>query len=209
MARYRDSVCKLCRREGTKLFLKGERCFTEKCAYERRGYAPGEHGRRRRMKESDYGLQLREKQKARRMYGIGERQFRGWFAKAERQKGVTGSVMLQMLECRLDNLVYRMAFAPSRNAARQLVRHRHFTVNNRVVDIPSYLLKAGDTVRVREKSRELGVIQNALEARGRAEAPSWLEVDAQGMSGRLLHIPEREEMQIPVQESLIVELYSK
>lgn len=143
------------------------------------------------------------------MYGIGERQFRGWFAKAERQKGITGSVMLQMLECRLDNLVYRMAFAPSRNAARQLVRHRHFTVNNRVVDIPSYLLKAGDTVRVREKSRELGVIQNALEARGRAEAPSWLEVDAQGMSGRLLHIPEREEMQIPVQESLIVELYSK
>jgi small subunit ribosomal protein S4 len=209
MARYRDSVCKLCRREGTKLFLKGERCFTEKCAYERRGYAPGEHGRRRRMKESDYGLQLREKQKARRMYGIGERQFRGWFAKAERQKGVTGSVMLQMLECRLDNLVYRMAFAPSRNAARQLVRHRHFTVNNRVVDIPSYLLKAGDTIRVREKSRELGVIQNALEARGRADAPSWLEVDAQGMSGRLLHIPEREEMQIPVQESLIVELYSK
>ncbi len=209
MARYRDSVCKLCRREGTKLFLKGERCFTEKCAYERRGYAPGEHGRRRRMKESDYGLQLREKQKARRMYGIGERQFRGWFAKAERQKGVTGSVMLQMLECRLDNLIYRMAFAPSRNAARQLVRHRHFTVNNRVVDIPSYLLKAGDTIRVREKSRELGVIQNALEARGRADAPSWLEVDAQGMSGRLLHIPEREEMQIPVQESLIVELYSK
>lgn len=209
MARYRDSVCKLCRREGTKLFLKGERCFTEKCAYERRGYAPGEHGRRRRMKESDYGLQLREKQKARRMYGIGERQFRGWFAKAERQKGITGSVMLQMLECRLDNLIYRMAFAPSRNAARQLVRHRHFTVNNRVVDIPSYLLKAGDTIRVREKSRELGVIQNALEARGRADAPSWLEVDAQGMSGRLLHIPEREEMQIPVQESLIVELYSK
>lgn len=209
MARYRDSVCKLCRREGTKLFLKGERCFTEKCAYERRAYAPGEHGRRRRMKESDYGMQLREKQKARRMYGIGERQFRGWFAKAERQKGVTGSVMLQMLECRLDNLIYRMAFAPSRNAARQLVRHRHFTVNDRVVDIPSYLLKAGDTIRVREKSRELGVIQNALEARGRADAPSWLEVDAQGMSGRLLHIPEREDMQIPVQESLIVELYSK
>ncbi len=209
MARYRDSVCKICRREGLKLFLKGERCYTEKCAFERRGYAPGEHGRRRRMKESDYGLQLREKQKARRMFGIGERQFRGYFEKAERQKGVTGDVLLQVLERRLDNVVYRMAFASSRNAARQLVRHRHFIVNDRVVNIPSYLLKAGDTVRVRDKSRELAAIQNALEARGRADTPSWLEVDAQGMSGRLLHVPEREEMQIPVQESLIVELYSK
>lgn len=209
MARYRDSVCKLCRREGTKLFLKGERCFTDKCAYERRGYAPGEHGRRRRMKESDYGMQLREKQKARRMYGIGERQFRGFFAKAERQKGVTGEVLFQILERRLDNIIYRSAFAPSRSAARQLVRHRHFLVNDRIVDIPSFLLRAGDTLKVRDKSRKLMVIQNAVEARGRADAPPWLEIDAQGMTGRLLHIPEREEMQIPVQESLIVELYSK
>ena len=209
MARYRDSVCKLCRREGTKLFLKGERCYTEKCAYERRSYAPGEHGKHRRIKESGYGVQLREKQKAKRMYGIGERQFHGCFAKAERQKGVTGDALLQTLERRFDNIVYRMALAPSRSAARQLVRHRHFFVNDRVVDIPSFLVRAGDTIRVREKSRELAVIQNALEARGRAAAPSWLEVDAQAMSGRLLHIPEREEMQIPVQESLIVELYSK
>jgi small subunit ribosomal protein S4 len=209
MARYRDSVCKLCRREGTKLFLKGERCFTDKCAYERRGYAPGEHGRRRRMKESDYGHQLREKQKARRMYGVGERQFRGFFFKADKQKGVTGEVLFQLLERRLDNIVYRMAFAPSRASARQLVRHRHFSVNDRTVDIPSYILRAGDTVKVRNKSRELTVILNALESRGRAAAPSWLEVDAQGMTGKLLHIPEREEMQIPVQDSLIVELYSK
>jgi small subunit ribosomal protein S4 len=209
MSRYRDSVCKLCRREGLKLFLKGERCYTEKCSFERRGYAPGEHGRHRRIKESDYGLQLREKQKARRMYGIGERQFRGSFAKAEKQKGVTGVALLQTLERRLDNIVYRMAFAPSRNAARQLVRHRHFTVNDRIVDIPSYLLRAGDVVKVRDKSRELAVILNALEARGRANAPSWLDVDAQGMTGRLLQIPGREEMQVPVQESLIVELYSK
>jgi small subunit ribosomal protein S4 len=209
MARYRDSVCKLCRREGLKLFLKGERCYTEKCSFERRGYAPGEHGRHRRIKESDYGLQLREKQKARRIYGVGERQFRGFFAKAERHKGVTGELLLQALERRLDNIVYRMAFAPSRNAARQLVRHRHFMVNDRIVDIPSYLLRAGDIVRVRDKSRELAVILNALEARGRANAPSWLEVDAQGMTGKLLQIPGREEMQVPVQESLIVELYSK
>lgn len=209
MARYRDSVCKLCRREGTKLFLKGERCFTDKCAYERRGYAPGEHGRRRRMKESDYGHQLREKQKARRMYGVGERQFRGFFFKAERQKGVTGEALFQLLERRLDNIVYRMAFAPSRASARQLVRHRHFSVNDRTVDIPSYILRAGDTVKVRDKSRELAVIVNALETRGRAAAASWLDVDAQGMAGKLLHIPEREEMQIPVQDSLIVELYSK
>jgi small subunit ribosomal protein S4 len=209
MARYRDSVCKLCRREGTKLFLKGERCYTDKCAYERRGYAPGEHGRRRRMKESDYGHQLREKQKARRMYGVGERQFRNFFFKADRQKGVTGEVLFQLLERRLDNIVYRLAFAPSRASARQLVRHRHFTVNDRIVDIPSYTLRAGDTVKVRNKSRELAVILNALEARGRADSPSWLDVDAQGMTGKLLHIPEREEMQIPVQDSLIVELYSK
>jgi small subunit ribosomal protein S4 len=154
-------------------------------------------------------LQLREKQKARRMYGVGERQFRGSFAKAERHKGVTGEALLQALERRLDNIVYRMAFAPSRNAARQLVRHRHFTVNDRIVDIPSYALRAGDVVKVRDKSRELTVILNALEARGRAGAPSWLEVDAQGMTGKLLQIPGREEMQVPVQESLIVELYSK
>ena len=209
MARYRDSVCKLCRREQTKLFLKGERCFTDKCAYERRGYAPGEHGKRRRMKESDYGHQLREKQKARRMYGVGERQFRGFFFKAEKQKGVTGEILFQLLERRFDNIVYRLAFAPSRASARQLVRHRHFTVNDRIVDIPSYILRAGDTVKVRNKSREMTVILNALEARGRADAPSWLDIDAQGMTGRLLHIPEREEMQIPVQDSLIVELYSK
>jgi small subunit ribosomal protein S4 len=209
MARYRDSVCKICRREGSKLFLKGERCFTDKCAYERRGYAPGEHGRRRRMKESDYGTQLREKQKARRMYGMGERQFRGWFIKAEHQKGVTGEVLLQMLERRLDTVIYRMAFAPSRSAARQLVRHKHFSVNDRVVDIPSYLLRAGDTVKVRDKSRSLVVIQNALDTRGRAESPSWLEVNPESMTGRLLHVPERDEMPIPVQESLIVELYSK
>jgi len=209
MARYRESVCKLCRREGVKLFLKGERCYTEKCAYVRRGYAPGEHGRGFRGKVTDYGLQLREKQKAKRMYGIGERQFRNYFRKADRMKGVTGELLLQFLERRLDNVVYRMGFAPSRAAARQLVRHRHFMVNDRVVDIPSYLLKPGDTVKVRDKSRDLAVIVNALEARGRAEAPSWIEVDPKGMMGTFLHVPAREELQIPIQESLIVELYSK
>jgi len=168
MARYRGANCKLCRREGEKLFLKGSRCFSEKCAFERRAYSPGEHGRAMRRKGSEYALRLREKQKVRRIYGVLERQFRNYFHRAERQKGITGENLLRMLECRLDNLVYRLGFAPSRKAARQLVLHRHFMVNERVVNIPSYQVKPGDIIAVREKSKNLDVIHQALRE-GRAE----------------------------------------
>src|SRR5512132_2090160 len=161
MAVYHDARCRLCRREGGKLFLKGSRCFTDKCAFERRGYAPGEHGKSRRVKETNYGQQLREKQKCRRIYGLLERQFRHTFAKASDAKGVTGEVLLQLLERRLDNVVFRLGFAPSRSAARQLVRHRHFTVNGRTVDIPSFITKAGDEVQVRERSKEIAVFKNS------------------------------------------------
>jgi small subunit ribosomal protein S4 len=209
MAVYHDAKCRLCRRAGMKLFLKGARCSSDKCAMERRAYAPGEHGKSRRVKETDYGTQLREKQKARRMYGVMERQFRNYFEKASRAKGVTGEVLLQMLERRLDNVVFRLGFANNRAQARQLVRHRHFSVNGRKVDIPSFLLRVGDTVQVRDKSRKLTVIHGALESRKGQSAPQWLEMSAESMSGRVLSIPARDSITTPINEQLIVELYSK
>jgi small subunit ribosomal protein S4 len=209
MAVYHDARCRLCRREGMKLFLKGSRCFTDKCAFEKRGYAPGEHGKSRRAKETNYGTQLREKQKARRIYGLLERQFRHTFAKASETKGVTGEVLLQMLERRLDNLVFRLGFAPSRSAARQLVRHRHFTVNGRTVDIPSFQVRAGDEIQVRTKSKDLVVIKNSLDARKGQGVPDWLDLNTDKISGRVLNIPTRASIGVPINEQLIVELYSK
>jgi len=209
MATYRDAKCRLCRREGEKLFLKGSRCFTEKCAFERRGYAPGEHGRDRRSKETNYGTQLRMKQKARRIYGILEAQFRNYFAKAESKKGVTGANLILLLERRLDNLVYRLGFAPSRTSARQLVRHRHFTVNDRLVDIPSYQVRVGDEIRVRPGSKDLVAIQSSLEGNKGRETMSWLSLDTEKLSGRLLEYPTRGNIPTKVSEQLIVELYSK
>jgi small subunit ribosomal protein S4 len=192
-----------------KLFLKGARCLTDKCAFERRGYAPGEHGKSRRVKETNYGLQLREKQKARRIYGLLERQFRHTFTKAIESKGVTGEVLLQMLERRLDNVVFRLGLAPSRSAARQLVRHRHFAVNGKSVDIPSYQVRPGDEVQVREKSRELTVVKHSLDSRKGQGVPDWLELHAERLSGRILHVPTRASIGVPINEQLIVELYSK
>jgi len=209
MAVYHDAKCRLCRRAGMKLFLKGARCFSDKCAIERRAYAPGEHGKSRRVKETDYGTQLREKQKARRIYGVLERQFRNYFEKAARSKGVTGEVLLQMLERRLDNVVYRLGFASNRAQARQLVRHGHFMVNGRVVDIPSFLTRVGDTVQVRDKSRQLVVIQGALESRKGSTSPQWLDLKTDAMSGRVLSVPTRDSIPTPINEQLIVELYSK
>ena len=209
MAVYHDARCRLCRREGMKLFLKGQRCFTDKCAFERRGYAPGEHGKNRRIKETNYGQQLREKQKARRIYGLLERQFRHYFSKAATTKGVTGEVLLQMLERRLDNIVFRFGFAPSRSAARQLVRHGHFQVNGRRVDIPSFLVRAGDEVKVRERSRKMTVVQTSLEARKGQGVPEWMDLNAEQLSGKILNIPTRANIPVPINEQLIVELYSK
>ena len=209
MAVYHDARCRLCRREGLKLFLKGQRCFTDKCAFERRGYAPGEHGKSRRIKETNYGTQLREKQKARRIYGLLERQFRQYFSKAAVAKGVTGEALLQMLERRLDNVVFRLGFAPSHPAARQLVRHGHFLVNGRKVDIPSYLVRAGDEVQVRERSRKLPVVLTTLEARKGQDVPEWLDVSAERLSGRVRSIPTRASIAAPINEQLIVEFYSK
>ena len=209
MAVYHDARCRLCRREGVKLMLKGERCLTDKCAVERRGYAPGEHGKGRRTKETNYGLQLREKQKARRIYGLLERQFRHTFAKANEAKGVTGEVLLQMLERRLDNVVFRLGFASSRSAARQLVRHGHFAVNGRGVDIPSYQVRPGDEVQVREKSREMTVIKHSLDSRKGQGVPDWLELHSDRLAGRVLHVPSRASIGVPINEQLIVELYSK
>jgi len=209
MAVYHDARCRLCRREGAKLFLKGARCFTDKCAFERRGYAPGEHGKGRRVKETNYGKQLREKQKARRMYGMLERQFRHFFAKASETRGVTGEVLLQMLERRFDNVVYRMGFAPSQSAARQLVRHGHFQVNGRKVDIPSYQLNSGDEVTLREKSKKLAVVLTTLEARKGKDVPEWLSVDTPTLAGRVLNIPTRGSISATINEQLIVEFYSK
>ena len=208
MARYRESLCRLCRREGLKLFLKGDRCYTEKCALDRRGYAPGEHGQLRR-KFSDFGVQLREKQKLKRMYGLLERQFHGYFVKADKQKGITGTNLLLLLERRLDNMAYRMGFACSRSEARQLVCHGHFLVNSKPVDIPSYILKVGDELSVREKSREVSYIKEAMETVVRRGIPSWIEVDGTNYRGILKGLPLREELSMPIQEQLIVELYSK
>ena len=211
MAVSHDPKCRRCRREGMKLFLKGQRCFTDKCAIERRNYAPGEHGQGgRRTKVTGYGLQLREKQKARTYYGVLERQFRRYFGEAEQAKGVTGEVLLQLLETRLDNVVFRMGLALSRPAARQLVRHRHYTVNDKSVDIPSYPVRAGDVVAVRENSRGVTAITSAVEiAKNRTSTPDWLSLDAEKLSGRVLQKPGRESVSLPIQEQLIVELYSK
>ncbi|MCL0042747.1 30S ribosomal protein S4 [Thermodesulfovibrionales bacterium] len=208
MARYAGALCRLCRREGEKLFLKGIRCYTEKCAIERRKYAPGQHGQRR-GKPSDYGIQLREKQKIKRIYGILEKQFRIYFEKASRMKGITGEVLLQMLERRLDNTVYRMGFSASRSGARQLVRHGHFFVNEKRVDIPSYILRPGDIVRVRESSKDIQAISGSLAAAEHKELPVWIEVDMQSLTGKLIRVPSREEIQLPVQEQLVVEFYSR
>jgi len=208
LARYKESVCRLCRREGLKLFLKGDRCYGEKCAFERRGYAPGDHGQIRK-KYSDYGVQLREKQKLKRMYGLLERQFRGYFEKADRQKGITGTNLLLFLERRLDNMVFRMGFANSRTEARQLVRHNHFLVNGKPVNIPSYLVNVGGQIQVREKSRKVERIREAMEIVARRGIPQWLELDKSNFSGVVKALPSREELVMPVQEQLIVELYSK
>lgn len=208
MARYTGSVCKLCRREGLKLFLKGDRCFSPKCAIEKRNYPPGEHGQRR-VKHTDYALQLREKQKMKRVYGVLERQFRNYFHIAERQKGITGENLVRVLERRLDNVVYRLGFASSRAEARQMVKHGHFRVNGRRADIPSYLLRPGDQIQVSEKSRELLVIAAALEGAKKRELPSWLELDPQAMRGVVRALPTREDVAVPVQEQLVVGLYSK
>jgi small subunit ribosomal protein S4 len=209
VARYIGSVCKLCRRENTKLFLKSERCYTDKCAIVRRSYPPGQHGQAR-IKQSEYSLQLREKQKIRRLYGVLERQFRGYFEKAERMKGITGDNLLQLLERRLDNVVQRMGFAGSKKEARQLVRHGHLLVNGRRVNIPSFLLKAGDVVELREKSRSNALIQQTLAAVEKRGFPSWLEIDKAQFRGKVLSLPPRDECTLPtVKEQLVVELYSK
>ncbi len=209
MARYIGPVCRLCRREGMKLFLKGERCYTEKCAIEKRNFAPGQHGKTRKAKLAGYGLQLREKQKVKRIYGVLEDQFRGYFEEAERTRGITGETLLQLLERRLDNVVYRLGLATSRPQARQLVRHGHFLVNGKKVDIPSYSVKAGDVIGVRSTSAQNPTIQHAMEeVKGRG-IPEWLSFDPNAITGRIMSMPTREQINLPVQEQLIVELYSK
>lgn len=207
MARYKQAVCRLCRREGTKLFLKGDRCYSDKCAVDKRPYAPGQHGQGRH-KVSEYGLQLREKQKAKRLYGVQEKQFRRYFDEAERQKGVTGDNLLRLLERRLDNVIYRLGFAASRPQARQLVLHGHFTVNGRKVDIPSYLVTPGDTIAVKNKSKDSLVFQAAKEA-GKASIPSWLECDLEQLQARVVSLPDIEDLDVPIEAHLIVELYSR
>jgi len=209
MARYTEAKCKLCRREGMKLFLKGERCYTDRCAIERRPYGPGQHGRRRGRKPSDYKLQLREKQKVRSIYGLLERQFRNYFTEAERRTGVTGSNLFTLLEKRLDNVVYRMGFAPSRPAARQLVRHKHVTVNGDTCDIPSYSVRVGQVISVREKSRNIPMVVAALKDTTKRDRLPFVDVDDKKMEGRLVQEPQMSDLPIPIQENLIVELYSK
>src|SRR5918912_1915428 len=211
MARYTGPSCRQCRREGTKLFLKGTKCFTEKCPVERRPYPPGQHGQNtaRRRKASEYAKQLREKQKVKRIYGVSEQQFRNTFEKVSTQPGITGHNLLATLESRLDNIVYRMGFAPSRKAARQLIRHRHVEVNGRTVDVPSYLVKPGEEVRVRPKSREMAAVQAAMDQASRGAPLSWLAVDKESFSGRMLERPQRPSIPIAAQEQLVVELYSK
>jgi len=208
LARYTDSVCRLCRREGLKLFLKGERCYTDKCAIERRNYPPGEHGQGR-SKFSEYAIQLREKQKVKRMYGLLEKQFRRYFHMAETARGITGEMLLLFLERRLDNMIYRMGFATSRSEARQLVRHGHFLVDGRKVDVPSYLLRPGQAVVVREKSRAITRIVEALEQAERRGVPDWLEVQRDAFTARVKALPTRADLTMPINEKLVVELYSK
>jgi small subunit ribosomal protein S4 len=209
LARYKDAVCRLCRREGMKLFLKGPKCFTDKCAIEKRNFAPGQHGKDRKAKIVGYGLQLREKQKAKRIYFTQEGQFRNYFEKAARSKGVTGELLLQQLERRLDTVVYRLGFGISRRQARQLVRHGHVAVNGRKVDIPSYQVSVGEEIIVREGSRKLAILEQAKEFSAHQNAPTWLEIDRENFKGRVLALPKREDIQLPVNEQLIVELYSK
>jgi len=208
MARYTDAVCRLCRREGQKLFLKGDRCYTDKCAANRRPYPPGQHGQGR-TKTSEYGLQLREKQKAKRYYGILESQFRGYFDMAIKRKGKTGENLLAILESRLDNTVYRLGFAMSRAEARQLVLHGHFLVNGRKVNIPSFLVKPGMIISLKEKSRSLDKLKSVIEANSFRQPPKWLEYDANALIAKVSSIPTREDIDIPIEEQLIVELYSK
>jgi small subunit ribosomal protein S4 len=209
VARTTGPVCRLCRRERLKLFLKGDRCFKEKCAIERRGYPPGQHGGRRTRRTLGYGLQLREKQKVKRIYGVLERQFRGYFEEADRRKGITGENLLVLLEQRLDNSVYSLGFAASRAQARQLVRHGHVRVDGAKVTIPSYQVRPGQTIAIKEASRKNDFVRAAVEtARGRG-VPEWLELDAEAFSGKVLRVPTREDIKLPVQEQLIVELYSK
>jgi small subunit ribosomal protein S4 len=208
MARYTGSSCKLCRREKQKLFLKGSKCYSEKCPLEKRNYAPGQHGLTRRVKFSEYGVQLREKQKVKRIYGLLETQFHNYFEKASRQKGITGANLIKFLERRLDNVVFRLGFAPSRKSARQLVLHRHFLVNGQMVDVPSFLLAPGDVVTVKEKSKKLDAIHNSLR-RTKDNVYGWLSIDKATLSGTFLNIPEREDVPLQANEQLIVELYSK
>ncbi|HUJ95399.1 MAG TPA: 30S ribosomal protein S4 [Terriglobales bacterium] len=209
MARYTDAVCRLCRREGMKLFLKGAKCFSDKCPIEKRNFAPGQHGKDRKAKVVGYGLQLREKQKTKRIYFTQETQFRNYFEKAARSKGVTGEMLLQQLERRLDNIVFRMGFGVSRRQARQLVRHGHVTVDGRKVNIPSYEVSVGEEIAVREGSRKLAVLEQAKEFASHQNTPTWLEIDRDNYKGRVLALPKREDINLPVNEQLIVELYSK
>ena len=208
MSRYTDSVCNLCRREKQKLFLKGQKCFTEKCPIENKNYPPGEHGLSRRTKISEYGIQLREKQKIKRLYGLLETQFRNYFEKANKQKGITGENLIQLLEKRFDNVIYRLGFAASRKQARQLIRHRHFLINERRVDIPSYSLTPGDVIKLRDKSKKMDVIHNSLK-RVKDSTYSWLTVDKANLLGTFVEVPQREDVPLNANEQLVVELYSK
>jgi small subunit ribosomal protein S4 len=209
MARYIGPVCRLCRREDQKLFLKGERCFSEKCAYDRRQYPPGQHGQGRRRRPSDYGHQLREKQKVKRMYGLLEKQFRGYYFKAARMKGITGENLLSLLERRLDNVAVRCGFASSHAEARQLVRHGHFTVNGTKINIPSYLVREGDEIVVREKSRRIQKINESLAKLDRSPLPQWIDIDRDAYKGKIKTIPQRSDISADIDEQLIVELYNK
>ena len=209
MARYTDAVCRLCRREGQKLFLKGDRCYSSKCPVDRRSYPPGQHGQGRRRQLSEYGLQTREKQKARRYYGVLESQFRNYFKMAVGRPGVTGTNLLQILECRLDNVVYRLGMAMSRPEARQLVRHGHFTVNGRKVNIPSYLVKVGDVIALKSSSRNLEKFKIVLETNESRTPPKWLDLNREAVQGTVTALPERDDIDFPIEEHLIVELYSK
>ncbi len=208
MGRYRESVCRLCRRENMKLYLKGDRCYSDKCAFDRRGYPPGEHGQMR-AKLSPFGVQLREKQKVKRIYGLSEHQFRCLFAEADRQKGITGTNLLRLLESRFDNVVYRLGFTHSRTQARQMILHEHFLINGTKVNVPSYGLKAGDVVETREKSRNIELIKESLGAVERRGLPQWLTLEKDNQRGYIQSLPEREDITMPIQEQLIVELYSK
>ena len=209
MARYKDAVCRLCRREGMKLFLKGSKCFTDKCPVEKRNYAPGQHGKDKKTKIVGYGLQLREKQKAKRMYFVGENQFRNYYEVASNAPGVTGEILLQQLERRLDTVVFRLGFANARRQSRQLVRHGHIAVNGKKVNIPSYQVRVGDEITVREAAKQLDAVKNAVEFASHQTPPTWVEVDRENLKGRFIALPKREDLNLPINEQLIVELYSK